>query len=135
MKISYSWALQPFTFRAITFAQYPVSNKASYIHHQHVEHSHGEKPSRDTRRNRTSHPRDDHPPLGAAFWGVFWLPSSLSLSSHVRAHTCTHTHTYILTYIRRNGGGGLRDGATVRGCWCVQSTPVKPRADRSINRG
>lgn len=138
MKISYSWPLQPFTLQTITFVQYPVSNKASYVLERTLTRrtlTHWERSSRSTHQNRTSHPRDDHPPLGTTFWGVFWLPSSLVLAyalTTLRAHTYTR-NTYIYSYVYKVGWGGvggkgLRDGATVRGCWCVQSTPVEPRA-------
>lgn len=40
MKISYSWPLQPFTFQTITFAQYPVSNKASYVPEHILTYTH-----------------------------------------------------------------------------------------------
>lgn len=109
MKISYSWPLQLFTLQTITFAQYPVSNKALYVLERTLTRkrlTHRERPSQSTHRNRTSHPRDDHPPLGTTFWGVFWLPSSLVLThalTTLRAHTYTQTHTYILTYVRWGG--------------------------------
>lgn len=109
MKISYSWPLQPFTLQTITFAQYPVSNKASYVLERTLTRkrfTHRERPSQSTHRNRTSHPRDDHPPLGTTFWGVFWLPSSLVLThalTTLRAHTYIHANTYIHSYVRKAG--------------------------------
>lgn len=142
MKLSYSCPLQPFTLQTITFVQYPVSNKTSYVLERTLTRRtliHWERPSRSTHRNRTSHPRDDHPPLGTTFWGVFWLPSSLVLAyalTTLRAHTYTR-NTYIYSYV-------YKVRWEVRVCEMVRrlgvagvSSPLQwsPGPDRSINRG
>lgn len=137
-----------YRFRTITFAQYLVSNKSvAYVPERALIHPLPEKVfSRYTVE------------IVRATLGMTILPweqrvlgrlLAAELSrSRVCPHTHTHvhtrrkhshplTHTHIYSYVYKAGweSTGLRDGATVRGCWCVQSTPLEPRADRSINRG